>query len=224
MLAGDGKGSSFVRARGYKSRVRFLRWLLVVVLAGVSCTHVPSVGGSGAVTAGSVGPVALGMALAEARAAVEGASYVWKEPENKRLEESGAVILWIGHEVFSVVDAAGREVLNLLSAAPGRHDALDEKVVMITATGAGFATREGVGPGMRIDRAAAIYGAPQLADDDLSGFRREWVVFPGAPQGMRFVAAGPDGRLAGVYADGQMRTMEFREGSTIRAVVVGASR
>lgn len=201
-----------------------LRRFLFFFLAAASCTHVPEGGGSGSVTAQSVGPVALGMTLAEARTAVEGVNYVWKEPENKRLRKKGAVVLWIGHDVFPVEDVTGQEVITLLSAAPKRHDALDEKVVMITATGARFTTREGVGPGMRIDKAAAVYGVPQLVDDDREGFGREWVVFPRAPGGLRFVAVGPDGRLAGVYPAGQAGTGDFREGSTIRAVVVGAGR
>ena len=64
----------------------------------------------------------MSMTLLEARGALA-PDYQMRDPENKRLEEAGGVILWIGHAVFPVVDASGQEVMNLLSADPGHSDA-----------------------------------------------------------------------------------------------------
>ncbi len=192
-----------------------------------------SVASSFAVTARAAGPVAFGMTLEETRKALA-PNYRLRDPQNKGLAASeivhdeaeiGSPALWVGNSEYLAIDGGGREVLRLLTSDESmRFDDPNARVVMVTAVGRGFATAEGVGPGMTLAAAAAIYGAPELQDDDPEGFRREWAVFPGAPPGVRFEVAAPDGRLAGIYAAGQVRTTEFREGSTIRAVVVGARR
>jgi hypothetical protein len=192
-----------------------------------------SVASSSAVTARAAGPVVLGMTLDETRSALA-PSYRLRDPENKGLAgseivhdeaEIGSPALWVGNSQYLALDGGGREVFRLLTSDESmRFDDPDARVVMVTAVGRGFVTAEGVGPGMTLAAAAAIYGAPELQDDDPEGLRREWAVFPGAPQGVRFAVAAPDGRLAGVYDSGGTATRVYRPGSTIQSVVIGARR
>jgi len=219
----------------------FLRWIkracwLVACLVPAACTQMSSGGpasaaSSSAVTARAVGPVVLGMTLDETRRALA-PSYRLRDPENKSLAVSGMVhdeaeigspALWVGNSQYLAIDGGGREVLRLLTSDESmRFDDPEARVVMVTAVGRGFVTAEGAGPGMTLAAAAAIYGAPELQDDDPEGFRREWAVFPGAPPGVRFAVAAPDGRLAGVYETGGTTTRAYRPGSIIKAVVIGA--
>jgi hypothetical protein len=171
------------------------------------------------------------MTLDETRRALA-PSYRLRDPENKSLAVSGMVhdeaeigspALWVGNSQYLAIDGGGREVLRLLTSDESmRFDDPEARVVMVTAVGRGFVTAEGAGPGMTLAAAAAIYGAPELQDDDPEGFRREWAVFPGAPPGVRFAVAAPDGRLAGVYETGGTTTRAYRPGSIIKAVVIGA--
>lgn len=102
--------------------------------------------------------------------------------------------------------------------ALGGFDEPEMTVFVIDTTG--YATAAGVGPGLSLREAEAIYGEATLQwnPDNES---REFVTFDNGPEGRLFFRArsGDDFR-AGIYADGTFETSDYAPDATISAIWV----
>ena len=102
------------------------------------------------------------------------------------------------------------------------------RIVVIAAIGKDLATPEGVGPGMTVAAASAIYGAADLSYN-LENEARETLSFAKAPEWLGFAAASEstESRYAGVYPPLPkgatiQTTSEFAEDAVIEMLWVNA--
>ncbi len=207
-------------------------------LAMTACSTGPSPSSAAAqgptwrVSAGSAGPIRLGMSVTQAKEALE-PGYQLVEPPNFRLRsqspipdptgsEMGGPALSALNDQYSVRDPSGTKVMEFLTADPANPENPGSRIVMIAAISPRFSTIEGVRPGDRIAEVAHIYGPAALLDTDNEGLAREWVVFRSGPGGIRFQASqASQGPLAGTYGASRLTTSTYKSDAEIQAIVIG---
>ncbi|MEX1118342.1 MAG: hypothetical protein WEB60_06055 [Terrimicrobiaceae bacterium] len=212
--------------------------ILLGGLAMTACSTSPSgssvvpQGPGWKVSAGSAGPIRLGMSVAQVREVLD-PGYRVVDPPNLQLRgqspsggpsesEIGGPALHVLNDLYSVHDPSGRKILEFLTSNPANPEYPGNRIVMISATSPWFSTAEGVRPGNRIAEVAHIYGPASLLDSDNEGFGREWVVFRNGPSGIRFQASQANlGPLAGIYGASSLTTSSFAPNAEIRALVIG---
>lgn len=158
------------------------------------------------ISAGGIGPVRLGMTLAQAKR-VMGSTVRWENVPNLMVD-FGAIAVKSGSTVlFYVVYEADRPLRDR-----------DTISILMTQNPA-YKTSEGVGPSTTIARAASIYGPATLSfnwDDEA----REYVRFANQPSSMLFRTQGQPNNFDGQYFDGQYATTQgdaFHSTTTYRA-------
>jgi len=166
-----------------------------------------------------MGPVSLGMTVADAKSAL-GSGYRITSP-------SDAPILVID-SAHRVQGPNGQNWLELIMTEPLSPNATGNHIATLRTTYSGLPTAAGVAPGMTIEDAVAIYGRATLEIPSEEGFGGEWVSFANGPAGLRFEAAGPGSNApsqtrAGEYPPGLFRSKNYKPGSRIHAVVIGRS-
>jgi hypothetical protein len=164
------------------------------------------------ISASGIGPVRLGMTLAQAKRAM-GANVRWENIPNFMVDfgviavKSGSTVLF-----YVVYEAA--------------HPLRDRDPIGILMTkNRAYTTIEGVGPDTTIARAASIYGPATLSfnwDDEA----REYVRFVNQPSSMLFRTQGQpndfDGQYATTQGDAFHSTTTYRSTAAISAVWVSA--
>lgn len=211
---------------------------LLGCLAMTACSTSPSgsspvpQGPEWRVSAGSAGPIRLGMTVAQAREALD-PGHQLVDPPNLQLRsqssrpeatesEIGGPALHVLNDQYSVRDSSGKKLMEFLTSNPANPENPGNRIVMISAISPWFSTAEGVRTGNRIADVAYIYGPASLLDSDNEGFGREWVVFRNGPAGIRFQASrANEGPLAGIYGATSLTTSSFVNGAEIRAIVIG---
>jgi hypothetical protein len=164
------------------------------------------------ISAGGIGPVRLGMTLAQAKR-VMGSTVRWENVPNLMVD-FGAIAVKSGSTVlFYVVYEADRPLRDR-----------DTISILMTQNPA-YKTSEGVGPSTTIARAASIYGPATLSfnwDDEA----REYVRFANQPSSMLFRTQGQpnnfDGQYATTQGDAFHSTTTYRATAAISAVWVSA--
>ncbi len=183
------------------------------------------------VSPASVGPIRLGMTVAQVQAALS-PGYELVDPPNAWFnsqsapqgvvdQEIGGPALLVANAQFSVKDPSGHKIMEFLTSDPANPQAPGSRVVMISLLGSRFSTAAGVRPGDKIADVAQIYGPPSLLDNDPEGFGREWVVFRRGPASIRFQSSQAGERLAGIYSPASEATSSYASGSEVRAIVIG---
>lgn len=164
------------------------------------------------ISASGIGPVRLGMTLAQAKQAM-GANVRWDNVPNLMVD-FGAIAVKSGSTVlFYVVHEAD-------------HPLRDRDPVTILMTrNPAYKTIEGVGPNTPIAQAAQAYGPATLSfnwDDE----GREYVKFANQPSALTFRTRGEpnnfDGRYASTQGDAFHSTTTYRPTAAIGAVWVSA--
>lgn len=164
------------------------------------------------ISAGGIGPVRLGMTLAQAKR-VMGSTVRWENVPNLMVD-FGAIAVKSGSTVlFYVVYEADRPLRDR-----------DTISILMTKNPA-YKTSEGVGPSTTIARAASIYGPATLSfnwDDEA----REYVRFANQPSSMLFRTQGQpndfDGQYATTQGDAFHSTTTYQATAAISAVWVSA--
>ncbi|TAD77850.1 MAG: hypothetical protein EA001_09065 [Oscillatoriales cyanobacterium] len=164
------------------------------------------------IAANGIGPVRLGMTLAQAKR-VMGANVRWENTPNFMVD-FGAIAVKSGSTVlFYVVYEADRPLRDR-----------DSISILMTQNPA-YKTGEGVGPSTSIARVASIYGPATLSfnwDDE----GREYVRFANQPSSMLFRTQGRpndfDGRYPATQGDAFHSTTTYRPTAAISAVWVSA--
>ena len=111
----------------------------------------------------------------------------------------------------------------LIPSGESRSD--DARIELLATTSELLRTAEGVGPGVPLAQAAAIYGTPTLSysTNDES---REYATFPALPPGIRVRVAPPDAShaMAGIYdtQEEYNTTQRYRPNAVVSMVLVMA--
>lgn len=126
----------------------------------------------------------------------------------------------VGDEVRITVDFSGHVVSRdgeVQFRAVKANEPGDELSLFIINND-GFATAEGVGPGITIAAAEEIYGEATLNwNPDIEG--REFVSFENQPEGrIQFRTPGIAGTNVGIYQDGELETNEYDPEGVVAAV------
>jgi hypothetical protein len=97
-----------------------------------------------------------------------------------------------------------------------------DQVRFLVTENPNYKTAEGVSPGMTIKQAAAIYGAPRLANKPLQP--EEMVMFASQPGELRFFTASTNSKnRSGIYPKGKSETLEtekYNENGRIKRIAI----
>tara|TARA_B110000037_G_scaffold161873_1_gene182863 strand:+ start:50873 stop:51889 length:1017 start_codon:yes stop_codon:yes gene_type:complete len=158
------------------------------------------------VSANSAGLIKLGMTIAEAREAMNEASF-------KRSSEGEGIAL--------VTISVNEKTIMRLSAVEENAESTvagDAVIDFIDVMDTGYKTKDGVHPGISLEDAEKVYGkASELVMSELEA--REYVTFPNQPSGLYFRLSNKNGS-AGIYKAGEMVTTSYRPGSEIAVIEV----
>jgi len=162
--------------------------------------------GRSAITADSVGPIALGMTIGEARTAMPSAQF------QRRSDGEGIALV-------SVIEE-GEEVMSLFADELDPDSTIDDSAViqLIEVWSDAFVTKEGVHVGMTVAEAEKRIGdvrAIYLSEIE----SREYADFARPTSGASFRLGHPSS-LAGDYPDGEFMAKNAIPGAVIRAIEV----
>lgn len=194
-----------VMARGSLSIVGS-RLGLVIGLALWGCARASAAPASRLVTSSGVGPVKLGMTVAQARRALARSQF-------KRGSDGEGVAL------IEVVQG-GRVVMTLFADEPDRARPINERarVSFIEVWGKNYATRAGVRPGMLIREVERRYGRlKQITTSEIE--QREYAEFARAPAGLGFRVEAP-GSQAGRYRSGSRTTTRYVPSARLLTITI----
>lgn len=155
----------------------------------------------------SVGPVRLGMTIAQVRKALP------KQRFARTTDGEGMALIEVKNgEVLEMILYAGEENPN---------GPIDEqaKVQLISVFGETYMTAEGVHPGMPLAEVEKRYG--KLASITMSEIEsREYAEFATHPVGLSLRVGLPDYGVAGKYPDGKRETKTYVPSAVVRIIEV----
>lgn len=166
--------------------------------------------GQSLITANSAGIVKLGMTVAEVRKAVAPMSL------SRTSDGEGIALIAVKRGSATVMTLfAGEDDPDLRV----KENARIEQIWVWEKT---FKTAAGVHPGMLLSAAETRYG--KIATVTKSEIEsREFAKFTNHPLGLEFRLQGTDD-FAGVYADGKNVTSQYRNGASIKSIIVAVAR
>lgn len=161
---------------------------------------------SNLITANSVGPVKIGMTVAQVRAAVAPMKV------SRASDGEGVALIQVKRGTETVMTLYAGE------GDPKTKVASDAIIQQIEVWGRNYKTEKGLVPGMALSRAEALYG--KVSKITLSEIEsREYAQFSSQPSGMDFRIINDVGS-AGLYPPASNVTSRYRKGSKVFSVVV----
>ena len=165
---------------------------------------------AGVITATSVGPVKLGMTVAQARSALPGVTF------SRTTGGDGEALIAVKR---------GENLMMTLYTGDAKPTApIDDRAVIafVEARDAGYRTSAGVNPTMRLQEVERRYG--KLDEISLSEIEaREYATFANHPAGISF-RVRTDSVLAGVYPANQTRTERYVPSAYVFGISISARR
>lgn len=177
--------------------------MLVLVLAAASFVVSPD----RLITSSAVGPVQLGMTIAEAQQVMQDFAFT------RTVDAEGAALV--------SVQRSGEPIMTLFANEPDPDGTIDmaATIVIIEVPNADYRTSAGVGPQMALGDVERAYGRLiRIRRTEIE--HREYAEFENQPAGMVFRVTGGDGGDAGLYQPGADITDHARPGSHIQSISV----